>query len=355
MGIPKERMRSEVVALSQEERNEAALEEFSGAEDICLRWEYCKLYETESTRPEVFSYEEKGKTFFMAYLKNSIPGSEYYDFETPYGYSGPLSNTSEERFLRNAWDNFYDNCVKSRIIAGFLRFNPILGNHLFAVSEHVQVTKERDVVVMTLDQKSADDIWKQYDGNTRNKIRLAMKNAVYVRRAADPQTLKVFMTVYYKTMDRLSADKFYYFKDDFFEKIAKNLKDNHAIFIAYLGSKPVGGAMALFTKKILCYFLSSTVEEGRRLGVANLLRHQVIGFARESGMDFINFGGGRSSDDNDELLRFKKGFSDETKSFYIGKFMVNPAEYSRLCKAWLESSSAEKAKKYNALFLKYRS
>lgn len=344
-----------VFNLYDQKKWEAVQETICHFDDICFRNEYYKLYETEGISTETFCYQCHDNMFLITYYKQSIGDSRFFDFETAYGYTGPLSTTDNSGFLKRAWDSFYQYCHENNIICGFIRFNPILNNHVFIDPNCVEAFKEKDIVVLEIDNKSEAEIWAQYSQNNRNKIKRAIKNKVVISGNATMDALLLFKQMYYESLDGLKAEKFYYFDDSFFRRIDGYLKNNYMLFIASAQGKPLGGALVFFTKKILYYFLSAVADEGRRLGVANLLRHEVVKFAKCQGIVCINFGGGRTTDKDDSLLKFKKSFSTCTKDFYVGKFIVNKDEYDRFCGEWENISSKEKIQAYGSRFLKYRS
>ena len=54
--------------------------------------------------------------------------------------------------------------------------------------------------------------------------------------------------------------------------------------------------------------------------------------AKELNIKFLNFGGGRTNDENDSLLNFKKSFSNILSEFYIAEKIYNYEIYSELVK-----------------------
>ena len=92
------------------------LKEYSG-QNVYYTLDYLKLYEKEKkSTSEAFVYHNNGEYFFITYLKNLISKKltkkDCYDFETPYGYSGPISTTSDTFFLNEAWNSFENYCKK---------------------------------------------------------------------------------------------------------------------------------------------------------------------------------------------------------------------------------------------------
>ena len=49
-----------------------------------------------------------------------------------------------------------------------------------------------------------------------------------------------------------------------------------------------------------------------------------------SDLKYLHFGGGRTNDQNDSLLKFKKSFSNTLSEFYIGEKIHNEFLYNEL-------------------------
>ncbi len=330
------------------------LERLENRDDVFSSQEYFSLFEDRNSKPELFIFEENGGIFVLPYLKYSIPGYEYCDFETGYGYSGPLSSNSDAYFINEAWRAFQGCCRNSGIVAGFIRFNPLTGNHALA-GNIVRLYKDRKVVVLDITGQSIEGIWKtEYSSNNRNKIQMALKNNVEVKTGDDIQALGVFHQMYLKTMDRLGADDFYRFEWAFFEKMEKLLKGSFTVLLGYKDGIPIASSLLLYGGNIITYFLSATEDEARKIGAANLLRHEAVLFGRQKGIRHINFGGGKTSAEDDSLLRFKSGFSKDSADFYYGTFLSDADAYNSICRDWEGKSTNDKKLKYGGRFLKYK-
>ena len=56
-------------------------------------------------------------------------GIKYHDFETAYGYGGPVWNNADDTFKEKALRSMVEELGKQHYIAGFLvRFHPLLQN-----------------------------------------------------------------------------------------------------------------------------------------------------------------------------------------------------------------------------------
>lgn len=325
-------------------------------QDVFCFNEYNNLYSNDDCEVQAFAFEDNGKAFFLPYIKRPVPNtSDYYDFETAYGYSGPLVSEFDKNFISDAWKSFRQYCDSENIIAGFIRFHPIIKNHELAFPPFIDVIQNGKIVSLNLKDKNINGIWDNYASSNRNKIRLARKNGIETRNGRSPEYVSEFRKMYVKTMDRVNAEQFYRFEKKYFESIQKNLQDNFTVFLGFNeNDDPIGASLVLFSESILTYYLSATKDEARKLGVANLLRHESINYALAKGISHINFGGGRTSSDDDSLFRYKKAFSDGTEDFYIGKIITKTKVYDEICREWEKKVSPEIFEKYKSRVLKYR-
>ena len=324
-------------------------------QDIYQSPYYVELYEKKlCSVTEAFVYNSKNNYFCLAYLKNSINKSlinDHYDFETAYGYSGPISTTDDQKFLNSAWESFKKHCLKNSIVAGLIRFNPLLKNHVFAKHSCIQVDFEKEIVVNTLNKENKK-FWEKYSPNTRNKIRKAIKNQIEIKNNSSNESIIIFGKLYRSVMEEKKVEKKYLFVDEYFQKIFNNLSGKFNVFLAYKDNEIIGGALLLFSKNSVIVHLSATKKSFSKYGAASLLRHEIIEFYSKKGIYQINFGGGLTSKKDDALLNFKKGFSQETEKYYIGKCIINKELYTNLCSKW-DNQYKKKNNNFSNYFLKY--
>ena len=74
-------------------------------QDLYFREEYVKLYETESEKVCCFVYQDGDSIMLFPFLRRAFhyKGNIYFDFETAYGYGGPVSNDHDETFMTAAF------------------------------------------------------------------------------------------------------------------------------------------------------------------------------------------------------------------------------------------------------------
>ena len=122
-------------------------------------------------------------------------------------YSGPLSNSEDEVFLNQAWENFNIFCSKSRIIAGLIRFNPFLNNHLISKKASSRISFEEDIVIKNL-QKDHKDIYEQYEKDVKSNIKKAIKNNILINIDDSTAAIKSFRKLYIKLLKTKKTNDF---------------------------------------------------------------------------------------------------------------------------------------------------
>lgn len=286
--------------------------------------------------PLLICYEDAASRMCYAVMKRdisddprflgSIGKNECFDFETPYGYGGPLADgefsAESQRKFSEQLNAF---CRENGVVSQFIRFHPLLGNQeLFSrVSENRYL---RDTVYM--DTSSNDRIWADMDSKNRNMVRKARKAGVRIveRPMEDYQA---FQEMYRETMRRRGADDYYCFSEDYFEFLSSSLRDNAVIFYAVLDDRTVGGAVFLLNEKNMHYHLAGMRGEYRSLAAGNLLLYEAAAWAGKRGITRLHLGGGMA--ENDSLFQFKKQFNKKGRCrFYIGRTIFDQTAYHKL-------------------------
>lgn len=317
-----------------------------------LMYDYVRLYSLGSGEPGLFFYIDGTSYFLMSMVINPIESfleSKYYDFETPYGYGGPVANSRDEQFQQKAWEKFRSEAGDRSIIAGFLRFDPCSENHLVNTPDYVKIWEECPVVVLDLNH-SMQDIEKGYKSNARTNIRKAIKNGYksYVDETGD---LSVFKKIYHETMRRVSAKDSYFFGDEYFKLLETELSRNFdIIYIENQKGEKIAGGLILYSGETAIIHLSACRNEDLRYGVPSLVRHACIEQIKQTGAKQINMGGGTTSSQDDPLFKFKSSFSRERSGFYIGSCLIDPNVYKQVCDEWKERGGVS----HQSYFLKYR-
>jgi len=321
--------------------------------DIAYNSDYIDCYASINDNIEAYIHQEGNKFLFFPYIKSPIPDRvNLYDLQNSYGYGGPISNTLDSKFLKKAWLQFSELSVKSGIIAGLIRFHPLLKNHNYIICDNIKLKKDREIVYLCLDKK-IDKVWGDFSKDNKEKIKKAKKLNVSVKCDSKLSSVKEFSDFYIKRMEELKAPKFYLFSENYFKKIYKLGKDSFCVYRAFVNDKMIGGALILLSDMFVYYHLSASSSEYFKYAPNNMLRYFVIKDLLGKRRNYLIFGGGRSSNPNDTLLAFKKRFSKEIAWYYYATFIFNQYEYDQICYNW-GKENPDKIEKYNSYILKYR-
>jgi hypothetical protein len=320
-----------------------------GLDDVYFRPAYAALY---GGGAELALYEDDGGLFALPWLVRPIDDTGLSDFETPYGYGGPLSTSDDPAFLGRAWTALAGHGRERGIVCGFVRFHPLLDNHRWVVPEAAQVVEDRQTVILSL-AKDRDTVMAGYSSDTRRKVRKGEQAGVTVTARADPGSLAEFARLYDAHMRELEAHDDYFFGDEYFQAVAGLGDGAWRVYLAERQGEVLGGALILLSARWAHYHLSSSLRAFNAHCPNNMLRHAVTMDLLGSGRQALHYGGGRTSDPDDSLLRFKAGYSPERATFRFGKVMLDRPAYDRLCADWA-ARHPDQVERFGGRFLKYR-
>ena len=281
--------------------------------------------------------------FMLNKIENNTLSENYYDIESVYGYTGPITNCNEEGFLQDFEGEFLKYCKESNIVAEFIRFHPLIGNEAY-FKKGVRVLKNRNTIYIDLNQ-DIEEIWADdVVSKNRNVIRKGQNSGLKLEISKD---FKAFINIYESTMDKVNADKFYYFQDEYFKSM-KNDED-YVLLKVVKEDVLISGGVFMRYGQFFHYHLGASLKEYLNYSPNNFLLWEAIKYGKDIGAKYFHLGGGLSDSEDDKLYKFKKSFSSKRSEFCIGKRIHNTGVYEQLIKEW-EQKNNKKAK----LFLQYK-
>lgn len=319
---------TQIIGMSQSKHWDDIVSSFSEY-DVYYLSGYVKAFQIHGDgEPQLFYYEGGGLRAIYVYMKRKTAVDGWYDSITPYGYGGVLfdGNTSEEN-LKDFWDAYLQKMQVEGIVCNFVRYHPVLANAvpMKVVSDVIDLGK---TVAFHLD--SPEVIWQNIVPKNRNMIRKAEKNGIEIHHAADMALFKDFVQIYNATMDKDHAEAYYYFGDEFYESIHKDLDGHYEMFYATYEGKIIAMSIMLFANKQMHYHLSGSVLEYRNLAPSNLLLYKAALWGCEHGYKTLHLGGGVGSGE-DNLYKFKAAFNRESDyQFSIAKMIFDQEKYDAL-------------------------
>lgn len=322
--------------------------------DIYFLKKYVTLYENSETRALCVICSDDDKRMFLPFLCREI--NNYYDFETAYGYGGPISNTEDGSWNQRAFEGIYNFLRDNNYICGLIRFHPLLGNEKYirnSEEDNINVIYDRRTITINTSD-SIDEIWsKQITSKNRNMIRKAEKNGLEYRTEYDFASYDEFIDLYRETMLRLKADDFYFFNREYYYKLKSSLSGHSFLGTVRKNGKLICSAIFIYSKFYGHYHLEGSDRDYSRLGANNLLLWKVACELHSLGVREFHLGGGTGSSPDDSLFKFKKAFSSNEKKFHIAKIVFNSSVYDSITENW-EINNQDKISKYGNYLLRYR-
>ncbi len=309
-------------------------------DDIYLNSDYGKLYELIGEGElEVFESQSDEGWVKNIFIKREIPllinEKQYYDITTPYGYGGPMvvcchHPGGKEKILSDYHHQFKDYCDQNNIISEFIRFHPINKNHQ-DFKDIYRVSFDRKTIGTNL-KISDDPIQKEFKKNCKRKIRKALKLGAKYQVIKSPTDLSQFKELYYLTMRRNMADPYYYFSDQYFDAILRDLKDDLLVVNILVDDQVIASELYFVAGKLIHSHLAGSLLEYFDYSPGCLLEYAAALWGIENDYDYIHHGGGRTAAKDDSLLIFKKNFGFNTEfDFYRGQKIWNQDIYDQLC------------------------
>lgn len=318
--------------------------------DVYFSEEYVKLYETTESKALCAVCIEDDKVLLLPFLRKEIEG--YYDFETAYGYGGPIANTDDQSWIDIALENMQSCFEKENYICGFVRFHSLLDN-AEKCRKYIDVLFDRTTVAINTIE-SEDEIWaNQIISKNRNMIRKAEKNELVYEAEYGFESLPEFIKLYNSTMQRLEAEEFYFFDEKYYQSFVNNFKNKAFLGTVKKDGELICAALFMYSQDYGHYHLEGSNSEYSKLAANNLLLWKTALEFHKLGVKEFHLGGGYNGEPDNSLLKFKKAFSNNTKEFYIGKWIFNNTKYNEVKSEWAKKNP-DKVEKFGKLLLCYR-
>ena len=305
--------------------------------DIYYLYEYVYSFMLHGDgRPLLIFWEDKGRSLCYAVMESDIADCKgfcqklnkgsFFDWETPYGYGGPLINgvlfdEQQIQFLKE----LKEYCFEKKIVSQFVRFHPLLENHM-AVPLCIENRYLRDTIY--IDTASPEIIVANMDTKNRNMVRKARKSGVRIERVPIDD-YREFIDIYNETMIKDNADEYYIFNEEYFKSL-EMMKNNACIFYSEYEEIPISGAIVFYNEQYMHYHLAGTRTTFRKFSPSNLLLYEAACWGCEQGIKKFHLGGGMLPDDN--LFLFKKKFNKNGRlPFIVGRTIFDRETYKYLC------------------------
>jgi hypothetical protein len=294
---------------------------FAGEEDSAL----CAIQGTD------------GSAILYPFLKRSIPpeilptaeGKPFCDITSPYGYGGAVAwGANDATSIDVFWKAFDAWAAKQRVVSEFVRFS-LFDSTLISYPGKTRVTQDNVVRDLLL---TVEELWMDFDHKVRKNVKKALRNNVSVIVDEDAARFEDFYKIYEATMDRREAGESYYFPRAFFESIHRDLPGQFAYFHAVVDGVTVSTELVLVSAVTAYSFLGGTTSDYFDLRPNDLLKHEIMLWAKGRGKKFFVLGGGFGG--NDGIYRYKLAFAPSgNRPFSVGSRILDTGGYASLVEA----------------------
>ena len=303
--------------------------------DMYHRPEYARLDARRmQAAPEAFTAGDGERLFFVPYLVRRcqplFPAAttDALDIVSPYGYPGILLSDAgrEPEFVQAALAAFRDELRQRNVCSAFLRMHPLLGEDfpdLFPPGT-LHDLGETVVIDLSLEEQA---LWKQMRQSHREMIRRRQKQGFAARFVPLADVLEEFLVIYRQTMDRVQAQRMYYFDREYFAELAQ-MEQVHCCVVES-GSQAVAACLFFEVNGVIQYHLGGTLDEFYSKSPFNMTIYEGAIWAKRRGNRWLHLGGGLGGS-NDTLLQFKAGFSPLRRHFHVARLLLDEPKYRQL-------------------------
>lgn len=299
--------------------------------------DYVRLYAGPCARALCASASNGTGCVLYPFLLRALGGEPYcdaslrdnVDIATPYGYGGPFCWGSpwNPDSARAFWMDFDAWACRSRVVSEVVRLS-LFPETLLHYPGDRRVRSQN--VVRLLD--SEEELWRDFEHKVRKNVNKARAAGVTVQVDEIGDRLDDFMAIYTATMNRRNADETYYFPRTYFERIQTDLKGQFAWFHASVGGTVVSTELVLVSANRIYSFLGGTDAAWFHVRPNDLLKVEIMNWARNSGKTEFVLGGGYAVGDG--IYRYKLSFAPSgSVPFSIGSRVLDATAYERLVEA----------------------
>jgi hypothetical protein len=283
--------------------------------------EYVRLYAQGRTRGLCATWESAKQCVLYPFLVRDLadepfwngPAGVLFDLASAYGYAGPFVWGEGDRAgVANCfWAEFRRWAMDHDIVSEFVRFSLFPGGQLPYPGE---TWKAAGHAVRSLDA-SEPVLWAEFEHKVRKNVNHAMRAGVRIEIDETGSLLADFLRILKGTLDRRHALDCYYFPRAYFEQLQARLPGQFVYFHAVLGGRVVSSELVLVSERSVYSFLGGTSQEDFACRPNELLKLEIIRWAKHRGKRSFVLGGGYQPGDG--IFRYKSAFAPHGETPYF--------------------------------------
>lgn len=288
----------------------------------------------------VFEKENQGILMpgYLKKIKIYDQEKDFFDFSTPYGYSGPFHafNINDE-IVTSFWEKVDVWYRENKVVSEFVRFN------LFDNSKNYNGVVHETMLNIKGEVVDEETQWKLFEAKVRKNVKRAQKENLNVEiyyRNIEASHIRSFHNIYIDTMKRTNATDFFFYSYEQFEKFILKNQELCAICTVFDNDVAVSTELLLLSNNSVFSFLGGTLEEAFDKRPNDFLKYSVINWARSQQIKYYVLGGGYGYEDG--IYKYKKAFfPDDKVIFKTGRKIIDKFTYTSLVEEVVANKNEE--------------
>lgn len=254
---------------------------------------------------------------------------ELFDIYTPLVYGGPLSIDASGAEVAEFWDAMAQWARAQQVVSEIIRFTPVERHRL----EYSGVLREQAPhIVIDLEGLSEGDVIARLHKSVRRYHRKLLAEGATLKIVADESGIDDFVELHAETMRRRGAHSKFDVEPEFLRILHRIVPGQLVYVFACRDGRPMSAELVVLRGDSAHAYLAGSRTEALKGNFATLAGVGAILVAREHGCHEYVLAGGITNTVDDDLLKFKRRFTDDgDRQYFTGEQVFLQAEYDRLC------------------------
>lgn len=326
------------------------------AHEVYAHPSYVELFAGQDGSAAAAVCQVDGTTVLYPFVIRSIRRERFWvpdcgdcvDITSPYGYGGAYRwGGGEPRPDEVFWRMFDEWASNAGVVSEFVRFDL----HPERLASYPGTVESRLMNVIRSLDTPPEELLADVAHKVRKNVKRARASGIRVLLDEDGNRLEDFERIYLSTMVRREADSRYLFSLDWLQRLVAALPGQFAFFHAVKGDIVVSSELVLVSADFVYSFLGGTDSSAFADRPNDLLKYEVMLWARERGKQAFVLGGGYEPGDG--IFKYKESFAPRgVVPFSTGSRVLDREKYSALARRAAEIRGPDAADA--AFFPEYR-
>ena len=272
----------------------------------------CKPLNSEVFNLVFFDDKNSPLALYTIYVNKLKSLEKYFSCNSTYGYSSPtfFSDNLGKEFINLFNKNCNEFLIKKNIITEYERCSLDLNSFCRTYDE---IFHSRANVYVDL-TKAEKQLFQDFNRSVRKSLNISITQNLRIEiideNNFNENSIDIFCSIYFDTMERNKADKYYFFnKKKLKLAIKRSLKEKFGLIHIVFNSEnnPIAAEWTLLSNFSGYSFLGGLNMKYSKLKASDFLKYHIILDLKYLGLKNYFIGGGK--EDFDGIYLFKKKFS----------------------------------------------